>query len=158
MTTITRMDLVILRDDLRHLAYVMSILTDRERLVLTYRFGLYGEEPHTLSATAKELGFCRSTERIRQIQNVALNKLKKAFLATQEDKTLSQYKKELFQKAQEMYKKLHPNAGKSKPKWYRKRRVYAKVTNPSDLTEDEAEELMQEWIRCNNDKLSSPSR
>jgi RNA polymerase nonessential primary-like sigma factor len=47
----------------------------REREVLTGRFGLYNREPETLEALAERLGLTR--ERVRQIQQEALAKLKR---------------------------------------------------------------------------------
>ena len=50
-------------------------LSKREREVLTGRFGLYNREPETLEALAERLGLTR--ERVRQIQQEALAKLKR---------------------------------------------------------------------------------
>jgi RNA polymerase nonessential primary-like sigma factor len=50
-------------------------LSKREREVLTGRFGLYNREPETLEALAERLGLTR--ERVRQIQQEALSKLKR---------------------------------------------------------------------------------
>jgi RNA polymerase nonessential primary-like sigma factor len=50
-------------------------LSKREREVLTGRFGLYNREPETLEALAERLGLTR--ERVRQIQQEALVKLKR---------------------------------------------------------------------------------
>ena len=50
-------------------------LSKREREVLTGRFGLYHREPETLEALAERLGLTR--ERVRQIQQEALVKLKR---------------------------------------------------------------------------------
>ena len=50
-------------------------LSKREREVLTGRFGLYHREPETLEALAERLGLTR--ERVRQIQQEALSKLKR---------------------------------------------------------------------------------
>jgi RNA polymerase nonessential primary-like sigma factor len=53
----------------------LSELNDREREVLTGRYGLRDAEPETLEALAARLGLTR--ERIRQIQQEALIKLKR---------------------------------------------------------------------------------
>lgn len=53
----------------------LSTLTHREREVLTGRYGLHDHEPETLEALARRLGLTR--ERIRQIQQEALGKLKR---------------------------------------------------------------------------------
>ena len=53
----------------------MLELSKREREVLTGRFGLYHREPETLEALAERLSLTR--ERVRQIQQEALAKLKR---------------------------------------------------------------------------------
>lgn len=62
---------------------LLSRLTDREKEVLTHRYGLKDGVTYTLGETAKVLGITR--ERVRQIQNSAEKKLH-AFLASQEKK------------------------------------------------------------------------
>jgi RNA polymerase primary sigma factor len=49
-------------------------LGPREQLILTLRFGLGGESPRTLIQVSQVLGV--SKERVRQIQNRALKKLR----------------------------------------------------------------------------------
>jgi RNA polymerase primary sigma factor len=51
----------------------LSDLSERERLVLSLRFGLNGEREYTLAEVAQRLGV--SVERVRQIQVRALAKL-----------------------------------------------------------------------------------
>ena len=53
----------------------LSALNHREREVLTGRFGLHDHEPETLETLAERMGLTR--ERIRQIQQEALAKLKR---------------------------------------------------------------------------------
>ena len=60
---------------------LLGRLTDREREVLSFRYGLKDGVTYTLGETAKDLGITR--ERVRQIQSSAEKKLH-AFLATQE--------------------------------------------------------------------------
>lgn len=55
------------------LARALERLSDRERLVVLKRFGLGGEQEHTLAEVAEILGV--SVERVRQIQVRALSKL-----------------------------------------------------------------------------------
>ena len=50
-------------------------LNPKERLVITKRFGLYGEDPQTLEKIGRQLNLTR--ERIRQLEKSALNRLKK---------------------------------------------------------------------------------
>lgn len=59
----------------RWLAHSLAELNDREREVLAGRFGLHDREPETLEDLAARLGLTR--ERIRQIQNESLLKLKR---------------------------------------------------------------------------------
>jgi RNA polymerase primary sigma factor len=55
------------------LARALDALTERERNVLTLRYGLGGGEPQSLAAIARELGVSR--ERVRQIETSALERL-----------------------------------------------------------------------------------
>ena len=59
----------------RLLEHGLSLLNEREREVLSGRFGLHDREPETLEDLAGRLGLTR--ERIRQIQQEALLKLKR---------------------------------------------------------------------------------
>ncbi|MBB6481819.1 sigma-70 family RNA polymerase sigma factor [Spirochaeta isovalerica] len=52
----------------------LASLPERERRIIEMRFGLRGQEPHTLDTAGKELGITR--ERVRQIQVKTINKLK----------------------------------------------------------------------------------
>ncbi len=67
-----------LRDkDLREeVGELMDVLDDRERRIINQRFGLDGQKPLTLEEVGEKFGVTR--ERIRQLQNIALNKLRKA--------------------------------------------------------------------------------
>jgi RNA polymerase primary sigma factor len=62
-----------LRDELPEL---LAILDPRERLIIFQRFGLDGARPKTLEEVGNKLGVTR--ERIRQLQNIALMKLRRA--------------------------------------------------------------------------------
>ncbi len=52
----------------------LDTLPERERQVLELRFGLTGDQPRTLEEVGREFGVTR--ERIRQIENNTLRKLK----------------------------------------------------------------------------------
>ncbi len=60
---------------------LLELMNDREREILDLRFGLTNTRPQTLAVVAKKLGVSR--ERIRQIEESALKKLKK-FVVGQE--------------------------------------------------------------------------
>jgi RNA polymerase primary sigma factor len=62
-----------LRDELRDL---LKVLDDRECTIIFQRFGLDGGKPKTLEEVGKKFGVTR--ERIRQLQNIALVKMRGA--------------------------------------------------------------------------------
>jgi RNA polymerase primary sigma factor len=62
-----------MRDELSEL---LEVLDDRERKIIFERYGLDGGEPKTLEEIGKKFGVTR--ERIRQLQNMALAKLRRA--------------------------------------------------------------------------------
>jgi RNA polymerase primary sigma factor len=55
---------------------VLDVLDKREKKIIAQRFGLDGQEPKILEEIGKSLGVTR--ERIRQLQNTALTKLRRA--------------------------------------------------------------------------------
>jgi RNA polymerase primary sigma factor len=64
-----------LQTSLNLLTQLLSKLNPRESKILQYRFGLGGERERTLEEVGQEFGVTR--ERIRQLQNIALNRLKR---------------------------------------------------------------------------------
>jgi RNA polymerase primary sigma factor len=61
---------------------LIEALDDREKKIISQRFGLDGGQPKTLEDVSKDFGVTR--ERIRQLQNIALAKLRRA-LSKKED-------------------------------------------------------------------------
>ena len=61
-------------ETLRHMLQLTSRLDNREQSILRLRFGLNGERPRTLEEVSQHIG--RTRERVRQIQNQALEKLR----------------------------------------------------------------------------------
>jgi len=53
---------------------LISDLKDREREVIVRRFGLEGKEKETLQSIGDSFGITR--ERVRQIENAAINKIR----------------------------------------------------------------------------------
>jgi len=53
---------------------LIAVLDDREKKIISQRFGLDGGQPKTLEDVSKDFGVTR--ERIRQLQNIALAKLR----------------------------------------------------------------------------------
>jgi len=63
--------------NLRHdLGELIQVLDDREKKIIVERFGLHGGKPRTLEGISKDFGVTR--ELIRQLQNIALAKLRSA--------------------------------------------------------------------------------
>jgi RNA polymerase primary sigma factor len=73
-----------LRDkDLRdEIVDLLDVLDARERRIISYRFGLDGGRERTLEEVGKKFGVTR--ERIRQLQNIALLKMRKALRKREE--------------------------------------------------------------------------
>src|SRR2546430_4614394 len=57
---------------------LLEVLDPREKKIISQRFGLDGGEPKTLEDVGKDFGVTR--ERIRQLQNIALAKLRRALI------------------------------------------------------------------------------
>jgi RNA polymerase primary sigma factor len=57
---------------------LLSILNERELKIINERFGLTGKKPMLLEDVGREFGVSR--ERIRQLQNAALTKMRNAFM------------------------------------------------------------------------------
>lgn len=55
---------------------LLDVLDERERKIIDARFGIDGQKPKTLEEVGQEFGVTR--ERIRQLQNIALKKLRRA--------------------------------------------------------------------------------
>ncbi|MES2440807.1 MAG: RNA polymerase sigma factor RpoD/SigA [Verrucomicrobiota bacterium] len=64
---------------------LLSILNERERRIIDERFGLSGLKPMLLEDVGREFGVSR--ERIRQLQNSALAKMRKALLKKEKPAT-----------------------------------------------------------------------
>jgi len=67
---------------LRQMDGLLDVLDQREKRIISQRFGLGGGKPKTLEDIGKNFGVTR--ERIRQLQNIALAKLRRA-LSKKED-------------------------------------------------------------------------
>src|SRR5262249_15832682 len=66
-------------DDLHQVLHLLDQMDKREATVIRLRFGLAGEEPKTLQEIGERLSLTR--ERVRQIENEALNHLQECMLA-----------------------------------------------------------------------------
>jgi RNA polymerase primary sigma factor len=76
---------------------LLEILNDREKKIITQRFGFNGGKRKTLEEVGEKLGVTR--ERIRQLQNIALSKLRRAL--SQKERLKSRFRSKL--------KKEHPS-------------------------------------------------
>ena len=61
-------------ETINHMVELLEKLDERERTILELRFGLKGGRPKTLEEVSQTIG--RTRERVRQLQNQALEKLK----------------------------------------------------------------------------------
>src|SRR6266550_6402227 len=61
---------------------LLEVLDAREKKIISQRFGLDGGKPKTLEDVGKDFGITR--ERIRQLQNIALAKLRRALIQKEE--------------------------------------------------------------------------
>ena len=73
----------------RHMDDAMEVLSPRERRVLRLRYGLDAGREHTLGEIADELGV--TSERIRQIEAAAINKLRQPKLRNKLREYLDEY-------------------------------------------------------------------
>ncbi len=71
---------------------IVSNLEPRETEILRLRFGLDGERPKTLEEVGQFLGVTR--ERVRQLQNTALSKMRKALQKLEKQHTVEETKDE----------------------------------------------------------------
>jgi RNA polymerase primary sigma factor len=67
-------DIIKDEETLNHMLELIGQLEERERVILNLRFGLQGGKPKTLEEVSISIG--RTRERVRQIQNQALDKLR----------------------------------------------------------------------------------
>jgi RNA polymerase primary sigma factor len=61
---------------------LLDVLDPRERKIIAFRFGLGGGKERTLEEVGRKFGVTR--ERIRQLQNIALLKMRKALRKREE--------------------------------------------------------------------------
>ena len=77
-----QVDVIILRDQVN---MILNDLSEKERKILEMRHGLNDGITHTLEEVGREFGVTR--ERIRQIQNLALKKLRRMIEKLESSKT-----------------------------------------------------------------------
>ena len=88
---------------LRRVKGLLDRLDEREQMILRTRFGLDGARPKTLEEVSRMIG--RTRERVRQIQNHALKKLRK-FIEEESAEEFEEYESEFDNSA---YTRYSPN-------------------------------------------------
>lgn len=78
------------------LAQLLSLLEPREEEIIRLRFGLDGEAPKTLEEVGEMFDITR--ERVRQLQNIALNKLRRTMSDMERQRTREEVKEETLAK------------------------------------------------------------
>lgn len=91
-------------NDLNHL---IEELDPREAEIIRLRFGLGGDKPKTLEEVGEMFEITR--ERVRQLQNMALSRMRKALIANERQRSTEEIEEELLEKKrmevlQEFYK------------------------------------------------------
>lgn len=71
---------------------IIDGLDERESAIIRLRFGLSGERPMTLEEVGEEFSITR--ERVRQLQNIALKKLRQNMIQKEEQRTLEEIHEE----------------------------------------------------------------
>jgi RNA polymerase primary sigma factor len=74
---------IIVEDMVAQIRRALPFLNEREQEIITCRFGLDGGQVQTLENISEKLGLTR--ERVRQIQNRALQKMRRAIIDAEED-------------------------------------------------------------------------
>lgn len=103
-------------------AELLSMIPEREREILSMRFGFKDGDIHSLSEVAKK--FSISRERVRQIEEKALKKLKKLLTSYDKLKKFTVLKKKIKQQEQ---RELRKKKVKSKKKKNYGRRKFKKI-------------------------------
>jgi RNA polymerase sigma factor (sigma-70 family) len=96
---------------------LLTVLDARELKIIEARFGLSGQKPRTLEEVGQEFGVTR--ERIRQLQNLALRKLRRA-----------------LQKKEDPIPKALRNAGGKKKRGKKKEQEEVEVEAETEAEED----------------------
>lgn len=82
----------------------LNVLSDKELKILALRFGLHGQEERTLESIGKDFNVSR--ERIRQLQEVALTKIRRHFMGagkTQSDEEAASSSSEVSQRLKAIF-------------------------------------------------------
>lgn len=79
----------------RDLRDIISQLEDREAKIIQLRFGLNGEHPLTLEEVGEQFNITR--ERVRQIQNIALHKMRRMMTENERQRTREEIHQETIE-------------------------------------------------------------
>jgi RNA polymerase primary sigma factor len=124
------------------LSNIVAKLDPRETEILRLRFGLDGERPKTLEEVGITLGVTR--ERVRQLQNTALSKMRKALMKLEKQNTAEEARDETAEAAGVSDPSPSPRAAPSRP---------APAPNPADDTA-----ALYAFMRAQRERRSDSSR
>jgi RNA polymerase primary sigma factor len=82
----TPFELLLDKDNHGEVGELLEVLDERERKIINARFGLTGGKPKTLEELGEQFKLTR--ERIRQLQNIALTKMRRAMRSKEKPTTL----------------------------------------------------------------------
>jgi RNA polymerase primary sigma factor len=82
------------KNTLQDISAIVGKLDPREAEILRLRFGLDGERPKTLEEVGETLNVTR--ERVRQLQNTALSKMRKAMIKLERQRTAAESQEEVL--------------------------------------------------------------
>jgi RNA polymerase primary sigma factor len=101
------------KNRINDLMAILNEIEPREAEILRLRFGLNGDKPKTLEDVGEMFGITR--ERVRQLQNMALNRIRKALIAKEKQRSQEEIHEEIREKKRmEVLQEFFENALESK--------------------------------------------
>lgn len=91
---------------LKDMTTMLDEMEPREANIIRMRYGLYGDKPMTLEEVGQEFNITR--ERVRQLQNMAISRMRKVMTSNERQRTAEEVKEEeLERKRMEVFKEFY---------------------------------------------------